>query len=282
MTVQEILQKAYKELKESYIESYMLDSQLILAHVLKTDKLSIILNREKQITDYEAEEYLKLVKLRKNRMPVKYITGECEFMGLKFYVSLGVLIPRPDTEVLVESVIDDIKKQDYRVICDLCCGSGAIGLSIAKLIQHTNVYLYDISDTAIEVTEKNASGLQVSERVEVIKSDLLDEAIKNNKKFQAIVSNPPYIKDNEIPDLMRDVTEYEPHIALAGGKDGLDFYRKITRESVTLLEKGGLLAFEIGFDQGEEVSNILKSYGFRNIGCLKDLAGHDRVVKGFL
>lgn len=281
MTVQELLVQGYKELKEAQIESYMLDVQLILAHVLKTDKLSIILNRDKQVEAADAIEYKKLINLRKNSMPVKYITGRCEFMGLEFNIRQGVLIPRPDTEILVETVLRDVKEQGLENICDVCCGSGAIGLSIAKLTEKTKVELYDISDTAVELTQENAALLEVCEKVEVVKSDLLQWAFKKSKSFQVIVSNPPYIKEEEIPKLMKDVRDYEPHIALSGGKDGLDFYRRITEESVKLLEKGGLLAYEIGFDEGEAVRYILESYGFKDIECIKDLSGYDRVIKGY-
>lgn len=274
--------KAYKELKEVNIDSYMIDAQLILAHVLKVDKMSIILNKHRWIEVPEEEEYLRLIGLRKNRMPVKYITGECEFMGLTFKVQEGVLIPRPDTEILVETVLLSIEEHGFESLCDVCCGSGAIGLSIAKLKENVKAELYDISDAAIEVTKENAVALGVSDKVEVIKSDLLEIALKNHKSFQIIVSNPPYIKEEEIQGLMKDVREYEPYIALSGGKDGLDFYKKITEESVSLLEKGGILAYEIGFDQGEAVMSILKSHGFKAIECIKDLSGHDRVVRGFL
>lgn len=282
MNVQELLMQGYRELKEVDVDSYMVDAQLILAYVLNTDKLSIILNRDKHVGTLDEKEYIRLIGLRKNRMPVKYITGECEFMGLKFKVREGVLIPRPDTEVLVEAVIEDIDKYGFKTVCDVCCGSGAIGLSIAKLRENTRVELCDISDTALEVTKENSAALEVLERAEIVKSDLLSFAIKDGRSFQVIVSNPPYIREDEIPKLMKDVREYEPYIALSGGKDGLDFYRRITRESLEVLDKNGILAFEIGFDEGEAVMSILDSYGFKNIECIKDLAGFDRVVKGYL
>ncbi|CAG7839289.1 SAM-dependent methyltransferase [Clostridium novyi B str. ATCC 27606] len=282
MTIGEALSIAYNTLKVENIDTYILDSQLLIQKVLKKDKLFIILNRNLEISSKDQEEFFKLIKLRKDKMPVKYILGECEFMGLNFNVKEGVLIPRADTEVLVEEVIKEIKENGYNNVCDVCCGSGAIGISIGKYIKKTIIDCYDISDIAIEVTKNNINKFQLNDKVYVYKSDLLDEAKRQNKMYDVIVSNPPYIKEEVIPTLMKDVKEYEPYIALCGGKDGLYFYNKITKNSVDFLNRGGLLAFEIGYDQGKEVKNILIENGFSNIKVIKDLAGLDRVVMGRL
>ncbi|AEB76947.1 peptide chain release factor N(5)-glutamine methyltransferase [Clostridium botulinum] len=282
MKIGEALSIAYNTLKDENIDTYMLDSQLLIQKVLKKDKLFIILNRDMEISSENQEEFFKLIKLRKDKMPVKYILGECEFMGLNFNVKKGVLIPRADTEILVEEVIKEIRENGYNNICDVCCGSGAIGISIAKYINKTRVDCYDISDIAIEVTKSNINKLELNDKVYVYKSDLLDEAKKQNKMYDVIVSNPPYIKEDVIPTLMKDVKEYEPYIALCGGKDGLYFYNKITKDSVVFLNRGGLLAFEIGYDQGKDVEEILIQNGFSNIRVIKDLAGLDRVVVGRL
>lgn len=281
MDIGEALTKAYEILKTQNIDTYMLDAQLLLQKVLKKDKLFIMVNRDFKINEEEEKEYFEIIELRENKMPVKYILGECEFMGLNFNVREGILIPRGDTETLVEEVIDKIKKNNYKEVCDVCCGSGAIGLSIGKLIGETRVYCYDISDIACKVTEENINKLELKDRVRVFKSDLLDEAIIKNRKFDVIVSNPPYIRKDVIPTLMEDVKNYEPHLALDGGEDGLNFYRKITNQSLGVLNKGGLLAFEIGYDQIEDVEAILKANGFVDIKCIKDLSGLDRVVTGF-
>ena len=173
-------------------------------------------------------------------------------------------------------------KKVILVVCDVCSGSGAIGIAIAEFIKNTKVTLYDISDDALAVAKLNIERFDLSIRVNEQRSDLLQEAIDQNKKFQVVVSNPPYIREAVIPTLMEDVKNYEPYIALSGGKDGLDFYRRITKESLLVLEKGGLLAFEIGYDQREEVQDILLKSGFKNIECIKDLSGNDRVIKGTL
>jgi release factor glutamine methyltransferase len=207
--------------------------------------------------------------------------GECEFMGYVFKVREGVLIPRPDTEVLVENVISRVKERGYRRICDVCTGSGIIGITVAKECEETEVLCLDISSVALETAMENAKNLGVSERVEVVFSDLLGYALERELRFDVIVSNPPYIRTSDIGGLMADVKEYEPFEALCGGEDGLEFYRKITEQSMMLLRKEGMLAFEIGYDQRADVMNILADKGFGNISAAKDLSGNDRVVLGF-
>ncbi|MBV7272354.1 peptide chain release factor N(5)-glutamine methyltransferase [Clostridiaceae bacterium UIB06] len=280
MKVGELLKYGYEILKSKGIESYALDCDLLLGKVIKKDRLFLLLNREYELNNSEIDEFYRLISLRKNKMPIKYMLGECEFMGLSFYVKEGVLIPRPDTETLVECAIEEIKKNNFIHVCDVCCGSGIIGLTIAKLMDNVNIKSSDISDIACEVTKENIKRLNLSEKVEVIKSDLLDKFIKNQDKFDVVVSNPPYIRKEVIGTLMEDVKNFEPYEALCGGDDGLDFYRKITCQSLKVLNKGGVLLFEIGYDQMEDVSNILKEYGFSKIECIKDLAEKDRVIKG--
>ncbi len=280
MKVQHLLSKAYELLKEECIESYMLDCQLLLGKVLNLDRMSIILNKELEVDEESMEEYFQLIEKRKNKMPLKYITEEVEFMGVDLFIREGVLIPRPDTEILVEEVIKVIKEEKFTEICDVCTGSGAIGLALAKFLNNTRVYCCDISDIAEEVTEKNIRLLSLGDRVSFIKSDLLSFAVKGKLQFDAIVSNPPYIRTEVIPTLMKDVKDYEPYIALWGGEDGLDFYRRITAESLKVLKNGGLLAYEIGYDQSKSVENILFENGYTNIRTVKDLAGNDRVVIG--
>ena len=280
-TIGELLDKASKELKEENIDTYILDAQLLLGNVLAKDKLYIITNRDKNVSLKDEKEYFELIEKRKNKMPIKYILGETEFMGLDFNVEEGVLIPRGDTEILVEEVLSIINEEDELNVCDLCSGSGAIGISIANYRKKINVEEIDFYEVPEKVTKKNIIKHGLEGRVKFIKSDLLKEPINQGKKYDVIVSNPPYIKADEISNLMDDVKKYEPHTALDGGDDGLVFYKRIIEEGKTTLNNEGVLAFEIGYDQGEEVSNLMKEAGFYNIKLVKDLAGLDRVVLGY-
>lgn len=280
MNINEALIKSYDILKEADIESYKIDAQILLCMVLKKDKMFIMLNRDYELSVEEKSTFIKFIELRKEKMPIKYITESCEFMGIDFFVKEGVLIPRPDTEILVEETLSLIKSRKYTTICDVCCGSGAIGISIAKFCNNVEVDLIDISPIALEVTDININRLEAENNCNVYFSDLLENPINNGKRFDCIVSNPPYIRKDVIPELMEDVKNYEPTLALDGGEDGLDFYRKITEQSKQLLNNGGVLAFEIGHDQKVEVSTILEKNGFEDIKSYKDLAGLDRVVLG--
>jgi release factor glutamine methyltransferase len=280
LNIGQLLTRGFQILKEAGIDSYKLDCQLLLAKVLTKDKLFIMLNRDVNVDREKAEEYFKLVNLRKDKMPIKYILKECEFMGFNFNISEGVLIPRPDTETLVQCALKDIEKNNYKQICDVCCGSGIIGISIGKLTEDTFIDCFDIMDIPLKITESNILLHKLKHRVRVYKSDLLKYAIDNGKRYDMVVSNPPYIKEEIIETLMEDVKNYEPHIALNGGEDGLNFYRKIIEQSKILLNANGGIVFEIGYDEGEEVMRLLKDNGFYNIECIKDLSGLDRVVKG--
>ena len=281
-TIGELLKEGSDILKEASIDTNILDAQLLLGKVIKKDKLYLITNRDEQVSKKEEKEYLALINKRKDKMPIKYILRSAEFMGLDFNVEEGVLIPRPDTEILVEETLKYIPKDREMTICDLCCGSGAIGIALASFRENINVDLIDYYETPEKVTKSNIKKHNLQSRVKFIKSDLLKEAINENKKYDILVSNPPYIKDEVIPTLMEDVKDYEPHTALAGGEDGLVFYRRIVEESSKVLDENGILAFEIGHDQGEEVKELMTNKGYDDVRIVKDLAGLDRVVIGTL
>ena len=279
-TIGELLNEGTKILSSANIDTARLDSQLLLGNVLEKDKLYLITNSTKEVSNSNKEKYFKLIKKRENKMPIRYILGECDFMGLDFYVEEGVLIPRSDTEVLVEEVLKLIPVDKELEICDLCSGSGAIGISLAHYRPNIKVDEIDLYPIPEKVTKKNIIRNNLDDRVKFIKSDLLQEVIKENKKYSLIVSNPPYIKEEEIDSLMKDVKDYEPKTALSGGDDGLVFYREIIKQSKSVLLDNGMLCFEIGYDQGESVPNLLKENGFEDIKVVKDLAGLDRVVIG--
>ena len=215
-------------------------------------------------------------------MPVKYILNKCEFMGIDLYVEEGVLIPRDDTELLVDEVLKSIQEDEEKQVCDLCCGSGAIGISLAHLRKNIKVDVLDYYPIPEKVTLLNIEKHNLKDRVFFTKSDLLDIPIKNSKKYDIIVSNPPYIEEEEIAKLMDDVQKYEPHTALSGGIDGLDFYRRIVSQSCEVLKENGILAFEIGYNQGEAVKSLMESNNFKNVRVIKDFASLDRIVIGNL
>lgn len=280
-TIGELIDIGIERLKSKEIDSYILDTRLLLAMVLNKDKIYLITNRDERVSKKDEKIFLDLIEKRENKMPIKYITGETEFMGLDFYVEEGVLIPRGDTEVLVEEVMKLIPDEAPFDVCDLCSGSGAIGVALANYRKNIRVKSIDYYKIPEKVTIKNINRHNLNERVSFIRSDLLKTPIQEGDKYDVIVSNPPYIKEEVIDTLMEDVKRYEPHTALSGGKDGLVFYRKIIKESKLVLKHYGILAFEIGHDQGDALKNLMNENGFKNITITQDLAGLDRVIIGY-
>lgn len=279
-TIGSLLNLGTQRLIEKNIDTARLDSQLLLGKVLGKDKLYLMINNNEIVSEENKKEFLELISKRMEYMPIRYILGEIDFMGLDFYVEKGVLIPRSDTEVLVEEVLRMINEDESLDICDLCSGSGAIGISLAYYRKKINVDLIDYYDVPEKISKKNILRNCLEDRVKFIKSDLLNESIKLKKQYDIIVSNPPYIREEEIDNLMNDVKDYEPKTALSGGKSGLDFYERIVEESKNVLKKNGILAFEIGHDQGEEVSELMKVNSYKEVRIIKDLASLDRVVIG--
>lgn len=279
-TIGELLDIGIEKLKSKEIDTYILDAQLLLSNILCKDRIYIITNRSEKVNNRNKNKFLELIKKREEKMPIKYILGETEFMGLDLYVEKGVLIPRGDTEVLVEEVLELIPKESNVKVCDLCCGSGAIGIALAYYREKVNVKSIDYYEIPEKMTIKNINRHNLKERVAFERSDLLKEPIENGEKFDFIVSNPPYIKECVIDTLMEDVKDYEPHTALSGGEDGLEFYKRIVIESKKTLNNGGVLAFEIGHDQGEDLKTLMESNDFENVRIIKDLAELDRVVIG--
>ena len=211
-TIEELLNISKEVLKKEEIDTYILDSNLLLGEILKQDKLYLLMNKNEKVPKYKEKKFMELLEKRKRRMPMQYILKKCEFMGLDFYVEEGVLVPRGDTEILVEEVLKNIDKNNTLKVCDLCCGSGAIGISLAHYRNEILVDLIDVESIPERVTKTNIKNLEVEERCTFIKSDLLNEAINNEKVYDIIVSNPPYIREEVIETLMDDVKNYEPHI----------------------------------------------------------------------
>ena len=242
-TIEELINTGTKTLKDNGIDTARLDTELLLGNVIEKERLYLITHKEETIGKDQCDEFFELIEKRRKKMPVKYILNKCEFMGIDLHVEEGVLIPRDDTELLVDEVLKNISEDDEKQICDLCCGSGAIGISLACLRKNIKVDLLDYYPIPEKVTLINIEKHNLQERVSFSKSDLLDVSIKASKKYDIIVSNPPYIEEEEIEKLMDDVQKYEPHTALSGGIDGLDFYKKIVNQSIEVLNENGILAF---------------------------------------
>ena len=274
MTYREAIVSGEKSLCEAGIADARNDAWLLLTMACKIDHTYYYMHIDEEMPEELQHEFEVLIKKRAERVPLQYITGEQEFMGMTFHVNSNVLIPRQDTETLVEEALK-VVKPGMKVL-DMCTGSGCVLISILKNVHGTGGYGYDISKQAINVAKENAKLNDVPAIFE--RSNLFEDVA--DETFDVIVSNPPYIRSDEIPFLMPEVSEFEPHEALDGKEDGLFFYRKIIQESPDYLTDGGYLLFEIGYDQGWAVSSMMKEAGFEDVFVKKDLARNDRVVCG--
>jgi len=274
MKIEELFVIGNKILKENNIEDYILKNRLLLSSILEKSKEHLMIHNEDEVELEKEKIYIEKIEKLKLGIPIQYLINKQEFMGLEFFVNENVLIPQPDTEILVQDVIE--KVEDNFQILDLCTGSGAIGISIAKLNQSKNVKvcLSDISEKALYVAKKNCEKNEVN--VKLIQSDLFENI---DEKFDIIVSNPPYIETKVIDTLSKEV-KCEPILALDGGKDGLDFYRVISKRAKEYFKPEGILELEIGYNQKESVIEILKNDGYKNIYSKKDYNNLDRIVVG--
>ncbi len=276
MTIRELLNQGIIMLKNEQIDSPKTKARLILESTLNKSREYLIIYDKNEVTSAQRDNYIKKIKRVILGEPVQYITGLQEFMKLNFFVTKDVLIPRQDTEVLVEEVIKIAKDIPNPVILDLCTGSGAIAVSLAKYIPNSKIYGIDISEKALEIAKKNAEFNGVKNSIEFRVSDLFNKI--RNQKFDIIVSNPPYIKKEDIKLLPKDVQK-EPKIALDGGTDGLVFYSRIAKSAYKHLRRGGYLCLEIGYNQKLQVKKIIEGQKrYINFYCKKDLCENDRVV----
>lgn len=254
-----------------------LDARLLLEHVCGTSLQTLLLDGDRSVSGPEAELYKTLIERRCTREPLAYILGKWDFMGLEFGVSSDVLIPEQDTENLVEEVMREVCDGDR--ILDLCTGSGCILLSLLHYSNGSTGVGTDLSEDAVAAARKNACRLGLSDRSDWRTGDLF-EALKPGERFDIIVSNPPYIRRETIGELAPEVRIHEPRMALDGGEDGLDFYRRIIPGAADHLVTGGMLFFEIGYDQAEQVSALMEDAGYYEIRTIKDYGGNDRIVCG--
>ena len=290
MTIRDILTNIRERLQKAGIEDFEYESWVLLEWKLHIDRAEFYMNPNGEVKQELLEDLEEVLLKREQRVPLQYLMGECEFMGFDFSVDERVLIPRQDTECLVELAVEDIRnvktqnrcefnnaadqKNEQKVkVLDLCTGSGCIGISVAKLCPDTEVTLADISEGALSVAKKNAQNLDAG--VTLIKGNLFENI---EGRFDYILSNPPYIPSQVIQGLMPEVKDHEPRMALDGEPDGLKFYRILAEEGKKYLKNGGSIYMEIGWDQAKDVTEIFEAMGFSGLRTVRDMAGNDRVV----
>lgn len=265
-------------LKMSGNENYRMEASLLIEKVTGFKKHELAILGYEIASQEQIEQISKLIERRKSGEPLQYIVGEWEFYGLNFKVGKGVLIPRQDTETLIDVVIEELKLSENPCIVDLCSGSGCIAITLGKSLKESQIFAVELSDEAIPFLNENIA--YNNSEVKVVAGDVLDENILGSfPQFDCIVSNPPYLTENDMVVLQKEV-RFEPEMALKGGNDGLYFYREIIRLWSKKLKQNGLIAFEIGINQEDDVKNILKENGYKDISFKKDLCGIIRVVYG--
>lgn len=282
MLVKEMIKEGEIRLMRAHCMDPWIDAELLYYHLTGADRVTLFLSAKQEVDEDTKEKYFKLIEQREKRIPLQHITGVQEFMGLDFQVNGDVLIPRQDTEILVEEAAriirgdnPGIRSRSMWKVLDLCCGSGAIGIALARFCENVKITCADYSEPALETAQRNAEANRV--KIKFRQGDLFGAV--GRRKYDMIVSNPPYIKSHMIPILQDEVKKHEPMMALDGGEDGLDFYRRIISDAKNHLRKNGVLIFEIGHDQAQEVSELIQQTGyFTKVHVVKDLPGHDRVV----
>ncbi len=273
MVIRELIKECVGKLKDSNIENAVFDANLIVRTYLGLKPIDIVLEGGRKVSDGDTEKIRSLCRRRCQREPLQYILGVWEFMGLELEVNKGVLVPRADTEVLAETVLSENKGMN---VLDICSGSGCIALSIAHYNSSAFVTGIDISDSALELSRRNAEKTELSKRVRFEKCDILNEI--PDGVYDVIVSNPPYIETAQIDKLQKEVSFYEPRIALDGGEDGLLFYRRICSVAPKLLQQHGKIYFEVGHSQADTVERLMADAGLKNIRRIKDLCKVERVL----
>ena len=275
MNLKEILKYGKEELIKNNIEDASIIAKELAEYIFKITRAQMIANNDMEFSKDQTDNYINSIKKISTGIPIQYITNNQEFMNLNFYVDENVLIPQPDTETLVEEVINEYKEKKCEIL-DLCTGSGAIAISLAKNIYESNIVASDISMKALQIAKLNAEKNLVRKKIEFIESDMFDKIYKDD--FDIIVSNPPYIKTKVIENLDRQVKN-EPYIALDGGADGLKFYKIIIENAYKYIKNEGKVFLEIGYDQKNELINLFKENNhYENIYSKKDLGGNDRII----
>jgi release factor glutamine methyltransferase len=279
LTVLNAIQLATEYFEKKEIQSARMNAEILLAHLLKCNRLDLYLRFDKPLSENEVNDYREMISRRGRYEPVQYIIGTSEFYGLTFAVNPSVLIPRPETEILVETIINKFKDRSGLKILDIGTGSGNISISLAKNLINTDVTAIDVSDEALAIAISN-SEMNGTPKIKFLKKDIMNNGIHTEHKFDIIVSNPPYISEEDYQSLQKEITLYEPKSALSDYGDGLNFYKRISDFAKGSLITGGKIFFEMGIGQSNDVSTILYDSGFKNIQIVKDYQQIDRVIFG--
>jgi release factor glutamine methyltransferase len=278
VTILELINKTTPFFEKQGIDSPRLTIELLLAHLLKNQRLELYLDFERELDEPTLARLRELVKRRAAGEPLQYITGEAEFFGLKLAVDRRVLIPRPETELLVETALSRItNRQSPITIIDVCTGSGCVAVALAKNLPQAQVVALDISPEALEVAHSNAKRHNLEKNIRFLESDLL-EALPDSLRADAVVSNPPYIAVGDVPKLPKEVRGFEPVRALATGEDGFEVLRRLVMDARRVLSPRGFVACEMGAGQRTGVENLFVRAGYRVVEVVKDLQGHERVI----
>ena len=280
LTVLESIKLSTEYLQKKGIESPRINAELLLVNILKCKRLDLYLKFDQPLKDEEINLYREFINRRGKFEPLQYITGFVEFFGLEFKVNRSVLIPRPETEILVETIIDSAEKEENINILDIGTGSGNIAISVAKNLTNSKVSAIDNSAEALLVAEENAKLNSVEDKIEFLNDSILNGIIYSAKKYDIVVSNPPYISIEEFQNLQPELKFYEPRTALTDEGDGFSFFRIISSKTKNILKEKGKLFFEVGKDQHKQVENILLENDFRNVTVKKDYLNIERVVYG--
>jgi len=280
LTVLECINKSADYLANKGIESARTNAELLLAHLLECKRLDLYLKYDKPLNEREINIYREYLKRRAMFEPVQYIIGSVEFYGLKLKVSPAVLIPRPETELLVESVINSVNKDAKPNILDIGSGSGNIGIALALNLPNSVITGIDISEKAIKIADENSNQYKLSGRINFLKKDIFEDNPLDNSRFNIVVSNPPYVSNEDYENVQPEIKNYEPGMAVTDQSDGLLYFKRIAEISDKILDKNGKIFFEIGIHQFEDVKSILQENEFGNISVVKDYQNIERIIHG--
>ena len=282
ITVLEVIKLSTEYLQKKGVESPRANAEILLAEILKCKRLELYLAFDKPLAENEVQVYREAIRKRGLRIPLQYIVGNVEFYGLKLIVNENVLIPRPETELLVEKIINDSDKSTNLKILDIGVGSGNISLSILKKLPNSKVVAIDISESALDIANQNAEINSLQDRIEFRRFDIMNDNLNSLGMFDLIVSNPPYVSENDYESLEPELKNHEPKIALTDNSNGISFYKHIIEVSNQILYKTGKIYFELGVDQSAQVQEYFEQNNFTNIIITKDYSGIDRIIRGEL